>query len=486
MTNAFQSVINSLKGTRDAVLPSIQSFPPLDIPQVARELRLKDRAEQAAEHGRPPGDAVKPDAVELEVRAEIETRARKATEDYRSQVSLYEARIRRALISHDQRVPIEAAARNVMADFEAHLVVDQNTLARLESEVQGHQREFDLFREKNGLWRLPRIVSHEDKRNRVLFLMIIVLVETFLNATLFAAGAEGGIIEGAIYPLAFSALNVGAAYLCAVFALPYIRHRNTIGKLWGVFGTLLWAMWLIVLNLALAHYRDLFVRLSSDATEAVQVRWADWLGQMTTAPIAGIEDSASVILGFVGLGLGIAALVDAFGLRDPYPEFEEVGRRRANSIDTFVTAQHSCIESLRQLRDEAVDDMKEVIDLVRTSEYDLRLALEGRTRLHRDYASYFSSLESAYERLVREYRETNTRAREKPPPQYFAAEVVALPFLQIDTLPPLHDLENDVRARIVEIMEKYIREINDNYRSALPQYATVAELTAREHSSAAN
>lgn len=467
-------------------MPSIQSFPPLDVPQVARELRLKEKAQDAAKHGRPPSDAVKPDAVELEVRAEIETRARKATEDYRSQVSLYEARVQRALISHDQRVPIEAAARNVMADFEAHLVVDQNTLARLKSEVQGHQKEFDLFREKNGLWRLPRIVSHEDKRNRVLLLLILVIVETFLNATLFAAGAEGGIIEGAIYPLAFSALNVGAAYLCATFALPYIKHQSTTGKLWGIIGTALWSTWLLVLNLALAHYRDLFVRLSTDATEAVQVRWADWLGQMTGAPITGIEESASVILGFVGLGLGIAALVDAFGIRDSYPEFEEVGRRTANSIDHYVDAQHACIESLRHLRDEAVNDMKEVIELVRTSEYDLRLALEGRTRLHRDYVSYFGSLESAHERLVREYREENIRAREDSPPEYFAAEVIALPFLQIDALPPLHDLENDVRTRIVELMEEYIREINENYRRALPRYATVEELTAQERSRGVN
>lgn len=485
MTSAFRSVLESLRLSRDGVQPSIQTFPPVDIQTVSRELRLKELAESSAKNEIPHTADQDPDSAELDIRSEVETRARKAAEDFRSQMSLYEGRIRRALITHDQRVPIEAAAQNAFADFEAQTVDDLNHLAVLKSSVEGHQQEFDHFRSAHGLWRLPRIITPAGKLTRWLVLAIILVLESVINGTLFAEGSTRGLIGGVIYAIAFAALNIGGAYLCARFALPYIRYRGFVGKAWGILGTMIWVTWLIILNLALAHFRDLFVRAAATADRGVLVPWEMWLTQMLQSPITGIVESNSIVLGMLGIALGLAALVDASGLDDPYPGYGEVGRRREFSIESYAEAQSFCIARLKDRRNEAVSDMTAVIGLVRESEYDLRLALEGRERLHQNYAAFLESLRTAQERLIREYREENKKHRETAPPAFFRESIKPPAYLQPEPLAAMRELSEDTRSGIVALMERYIREINDGYRDALPRYASVADLTEVTESNAA-
>ena len=49
----------------------------------------------------------------------------------------------------------------------------------------------------------------------------------------------------------------------------------------------------------------------------------------------------------------------------------------------------------------------------------------------------------------------------------------------------MRELSEDTRSGIVALMERYIREINDGYRDALPRYASVADLTEVTESNAA-
>ena len=47
MSGSLKDILAGLMGSREGVLPSIQSFPPLDLDQIARELKLNSRAEEA-------------------------------------------------------------------------------------------------------------------------------------------------------------------------------------------------------------------------------------------------------------------------------------------------------------------------------------------------------------------------------------------------------------------------------------------------------
>ncbi len=127
MKKSVRELVAATMGKPPGALPDIQSFPPLDADQVARELRLDERAEKAAMAGQPAADADGPDSAELDVLGKIEGYARKAREDYLSQRDLYETRIQRSGITPDLQIQIEAAASNALVDFKAEVLHEQNS-----------------------------------------------------------------------------------------------------------------------------------------------------------------------------------------------------------------------------------------------------------------------------------------------------------------------------------------------------------------------
>ena len=104
MAKSVKDLLERTMGAAEAVPPTSQTFPPLDVEQIARMLRLDERAEKAGRARQPAADADGPDVAELEVLGIIEEAARKANEDYLSQRDFYEGRIRRAAITPDLRV----------------------------------------------------------------------------------------------------------------------------------------------------------------------------------------------------------------------------------------------------------------------------------------------------------------------------------------------------------------------------------------------
>src|SRR5256885_3635943 len=188
MTKSIKDLVAGIMGTREGVLPSIQAFPPLDVEEIARQLRLDERAKEAGSAGQPSQDAKGPDLAELEIATEIERRERKAKEDYLSQLDIYDGRIKRAVITGDQRVAIEAAGNNVLVDFKARIIDDQNHLHILLQEVKGRDEEFRSFRERHSLKRLPKVVSRSKEALSFIFLGLFIVAESILNGMFFAEG----------------------------------------------------------------------------------------------------------------------------------------------------------------------------------------------------------------------------------------------------------------------------------------------------------
>ena len=479
MTNAFQGVLARLRELRDPVQPSIQAFPPLELDQVTRELDVVARGEEAGRRERPASDAMSPDSAELDILAEIERRARKGSEDYRTQLMLYEGRIRRAVITADQRAMIEAAGQGALADYIAQTNDDLNHLHNDRGEVEGRARELREFQALNGLSRPPRIVESRERIARLLVLGIFVLIESIMNGMFFAKGSTAGIIGGVSQALVLSLLNVGGAVLYARFGLPLLRHRDVARRVVGVLATLTFIAWAIFLNLAIAHFRDLFI------VNAGQVAMDELARQLLGTPFH-LMDAQSWLLGLMGLALCIASLVDAMGLDDPYPGYGELGRRRREAVQQFADHMTQCLEGLQDRRNAAIQDMTSVIDEMRSSEYELRLAIEGRERLHHNYVGYLDHLASSLERLVLRYREANLRVRTTPEPAYFRGRPTKPLFLEhSSSLAPLPDITTDSRAVVIERMEHYIGEVNAAFQTALSRYETVGELTQETSANAA-
>jgi hypothetical protein len=469
MAKSVRELVAATMGKPQGGLPEIATFPPLDVEQAARELRLDERAEQAAMAGQPAADTDGPDSAELDVLGKIEQCARKACEDYLSQRDLYEQRIQRAAITPDLQVQIEAAGANALADFKAEILHDQNQLHAQLRAVGNREDEFREFRERHCISRLPKNISRGERILAILLLVVLVLLESILNGMFFAEGSEAGIIGGVVQALVLSILNVGVAALFAVYGLPLLFHRRGGIKLIGALVTIVFALWLGGLNLAIGHFRDLFI------AGAGSVGMAELLNRLTTSPLI-LGDAKSAILVLLGIALGLLAVIDVAATRELYPGYGAVGRERQRAIDEYAEANARSLAAIMQLRDSTVDDLSSAIELIRSSQFDMQQAIEGRTRLHHNFRSYLDHLAVVHERLIQRYRECNRRVRRGEAPLYFRTPPARPSFVEPPVLSPVAAQELDSRAEVIARIDYYIKAINEKFEQTMPEYQTVGQL----------
>jgi len=469
MPKSVRELVAANMGKPERALPDTQTFPPLDVDQIARDLRLEDRAEKAAMAGQPAPDADGPDSAELDVLGKIESCARKACEDYLSQRDLYEGRIQKSAVTPDLQVQIEAAGSSALADFKAEVINDQNQLHTLLRSVGSREDEFTEFRERHCLTRLPKNISKGERTFALMLLVVFVLLESILNGMFFAEGSEAGLIGGIVQALVLSVLNVGMAALYAVYGLPLLFHRRGGVKVIGTLVTLLFALWLGGLNLAIGHFRDLFI------AGAGKVQMATLLNHLTTAPLL-LGDAKSAILVLLGIALGLLAVIDVAATHDLYPGYGSVGRERQQAVDHYAEENAKSLAAMMQLRDHTVDDLSSAIELIRGSQLQMQQAIEGRTRLHHNLRSYFEHLAVVHERLIQRYRECNRRVRRGEAPLYFRSPPARPSFVDPPVLSPVAAYELDARDEVVTRIDYYIKAINEKFEQTMPEYQTVGQL----------
>lgn len=453
MPRSLQNVLTLINGTRDALRPSIQAFPPLNVEQIAAELSIHDRARKLAAQGKPAADAESPDSEELAIAEDIERRARKAAEEYRASLELYDSRIRDAIIASELRVEVESAGESAVSDFSIRAVNDANHLAALEDEAKGRDAEYTAFRQRHRLERQPRIVSARERTFRGIIIGIFVILESVLNGLFFAEGSETGLVGGFVLASGLSLLNIGAAILCAVYALPLLIYRNFAVRAAGALAVLAYLAWLLGLNLAIAHFRDTFIASAGDVSAVLL--WESFV----RSPFV-LADAQSWLLAFLGIGFSVSALISAQGLDDRYLFYGDIGRARVDAFKHFNNEKTVALEGFMQRRDEAVDQMTEVIAALRRQEYDKRLAIDGRNRLHRELGAFLDHLAAAHQRLVAQYREANEAARSAAAPGYFREAPRRPSFLEAPPLSAVPELDDDAREAAVERMRHFIKEVN--------------------------
>jgi len=466
MKRAFQDVLDSLKSLRDGVLPSTQAFPPLDVDQISRDLDLEHLARE-----RPitPADGAA-ESAELRISQEVQNRARKAAEEYRTRLALYESRIREATASSELRIEIEAAGRAALSDFDMLGTNDRNHLFTRRLEVRDREAEYDRFRSAHGLTRLARTPSTTERIVIRLVLAIAFCGESIINGMFFAQGSEGGLIGGVLQAAVLAILNVVAAIAFAVYGRPALVHRSLILKVFGTAAFLCYIGWALFINLVIAHFRELFIPNTGQVD--MNILW----GRVLTDPWT-LQDPQSWLLGCLGLIISLIAAISASRLDDPYWGYGEVARAREHAIAQFAAEKELCLFRLQNRRDEAVDDMKEVMHELRRYEYERRLAVTGRERLHQDFMLYLDHLAGVYGHLVGNYRTLVAKELEEQqlPAPSFSSQVgsIELPRPALESIPKMDD---DIRDEAVRKLEHYIKAINDEFAKRVREYATHADI----------
>jgi len=472
--SAIRDILKKLSGSREAFLPSAQIFPPLDIEQMSAELGLEARGRADGEANLPaPGTSLE-SSTESAVRSEIDRRSAQAAESYRVQLDLYDGRIRRGLLGPDLRTSIESAAERIQADLRAGVTDDLNRLSLLREQAEGRSRELQAFQRTHGLQRLP--IAVDNQTFRWLVIVLLILVESFVNGSFFAKGSESGLIGGVLLAILLSLLNVGGGLVVGRFSVPCFRHRRPSLRMVGAASMAVYVGYVVVLNSGIGHYRDLFVQQGDD------VRLSDLFGALHSG-LFSFERAESFLLMSLGIVLSVGAVIDGTGFDDPYPGYGAVARLRQQAVAGYLERRSQCVEHLRGLRDDAISEMSEVLEKFRANEHEIQLAVNGRVRLHEDYSAYITQLGTAYARLVQVYREANARTRTLPAPARFdTAPSPPTPRTPLGELPHLTADLGEMRS-VAARTETLIREIRSAYDIQVARYPEFSSETL-EHSDA--
>ena len=243
-------------------------------------------------------------------------------------------------------------------------------------------------------------------------LAVLFVIEVVINGSFLSKSNEEGLLGGALQAVSFAALNIIASFLFGLVPIRLINRRNPLFKLMGFLSLLIYLAFAAILNLTLAHLREMPPTITGEIGQQV-------LAQLSQHPFV-LNDVNSWVFFGIGFIFSLVAMTDGLLFTDPYFGYGALERRCIEARNHYTDGKAELIDRLRDIRDTASEAMNGAArDLsVRRSEYDA--ILQARTRLAQRFSEHQNQIERSARALLSIYREANLTARTTPAPNYFS------------------------------------------------------------------
>lgn len=196
----------------DAFVPVTTVFPPIDTAQLAAELSLVPEGRTRGSRNQPGADEAELDAIEARIVERVGDLRRKGLDTYGENLRVYDTRLARAV---DAREAVEMAASRARSDFQAAVAVWQARMATPSANIELAKNAFFRFRDEHGI---APVARRADLASWFFVTLLVVAVESALNALLFARVMSQGFVGGMAIAAAISASNVAIAALATYSA----------------------------------------------------------------------------------------------------------------------------------------------------------------------------------------------------------------------------------------------------------------------------
>jgi hypothetical protein len=330
--------------------------------------------------------------------------------------------------------------------------------------------ERDLFRAQHELARPARISSPGKTLLKIGILAILFLVEVVINGAFLAKSNAQGLLGGAVQAVSFAALNIIASFLWGLVPIRLLNRRNGFLKLLGFLGLVAYLAFAVVLNLTLAHLREVPPTLGHDVGNDVMMK-------LLQSPLA-LDDVNSWILFGIGFAFSLIAMTDGLLFTDPYFGYGSLERRCIEARTQYTDRKTELIQTLREIRDAASEAMNEAAhDLtVRRGEFDS--ILQHRVQLAQNFAEHQNHIERTGRTLLAVYREANRRTRTAPAPGYFAKPFNLERIIHLGNEP-----DELARKRLgqsiidsQEVLKSQVQAIHEAFGEAVRSYREIDDL----------
>ena len=235
-------------------------------------------------------------------------------------------------------------------------------------------------------------------------LAVLFVIEVVINGSFLSKSNEEGVLGGALQAVSFAALNIIASFLFELVPIRLINRRNPLFKLMGFLSLLIYLAFAAILNLTLAHLREMPPTITGEIGQQV-------LAQLSQQPLL-LNDVNSWVFFGIGFIFSLVAMTDGLLFTDPYFGYGALERRCIEARNHYTDGKGELIDRLRDIRDTASEAMNGAAsDLsVRRSEYDA--ILQARTRLAQRFSEHQNQIERSARALLSIYREAKPRRPE--------------------------------------------------------------------------
>lgn len=391
----------------DAFIPTSAVFPSINSRQLAGDLRLEEQGKTRGAGNQPPAETTAFDSVEIEAIAAIEELRRKGLESYEEHRKAYAARLTSTAGVAQE---ISTAAGRARNEFGTAAQRWRNSIVSARerlSETYEHRR---TFREKHRLTRPAK--QFGGWTNVILLALILIVGEAGMNSYLFSKGNEFGLLGGGIAALLFSLVNVAASVLLGYFA-HNANHRNLFWKLLGIGCIVIWIAFALIINLAIAHFRD---ALEAGATWTSAAEGA--VDALFVAP-SDLSTIESWLLMAIGILISVLSFSKGWFTDDPYPEYGSIDRAMEDARAEYDGRVQEALDELQGIRDTAIGEFTETNELVKEAVREAVDALYGHTNLSQHLGAFLDQCDLSAAQLLAIYRDANRQARIEPAPRTF-------------------------------------------------------------------
>ncbi len=442
-----------------------QIFGQFDANKVARELNLEKIGAEKGAKNQPSADSQIPDEIESQIIERIEAAKSTANETAEDQIQIYNNRISN-LDFEGHFSELRKVGPLVISEIQAKIQQGLNEMNTRRRKLLDVMNEFAHYRKENGLEnRTAKLTNSTENFFRVLVILIIFVVETYLNATYLAKGNSQGLFGGIFEAFSFTFLNIVFSIIISLYVIKQIVRRGLFWKLIGLIGIAVWLVTIILINLALAHYREV-------AATFLEGAGADILARIIIDPL-GLTELQSWILFATAMLFATITLVDIIGFSDIYPGYTRRQIRRDEEEEEYKNEFDFLIEQLDEIKEDYTEKLKEIGNTLTSRQNELDRILAGRIKLTSLYNAHHEQLQRAADSLFSYYYEANRETRTEPVPERFNKRYMVTK-IELTSNKSFQNRETkELKKRITEakkFLDVQIQSVLDEYKKGIQQY----------------
>ncbi len=438
------SKLDSLKESLDSLLKKNSPYqsgsslvPKLEYKELADRLKPVQLGKSRGEKNLPLKDSSITDDVELKIQNTFQEMIDKTAQDVNTTLISYNERLHNIDITRYMD-EIKDAARSTVSDFRASMTNGLNELKNGRESVKEKYSDLGYFKEEHNIRRSAHYPTTAGLWAKITLLVILFLVESVGNAAFLSVGNMGGLVGAYAEAIFISVLNVGTALLVGRFVTPYLYHKSMLLTLIASLVLIITLLASGVLNLAVAHYRELSGAGFFGESGFLAIE------RLIEIPF-DLQSIQSWILFVVGWLFWVVAVIDMHTMDDNYPGYGRVSKSVRDARDDYADLKAIIIDDITDLRKDGEEDIKEL--RYQLSElYSQTSSIQALKRsLLKDYEIFSDQSTRFFAQIIESYRNTNLSHREDIPACFSKNIELTLPRLRDDSEPlNLRSLSNRI------------------------------------------